>query len=97
MTIKALVFGGVQITGITPPICRSQYDGVWMELAGTTFKDGHWQRAGMTIEMSQNDALDMALALFSAAAKHADENASALPRYAKMIQRRAEKHRVQST
>lgn len=97
MTIKALVFGGVQITGITPPICRSQYDGVWVELVGTTFKDGHWQRAGMTIEMSQKDALDMALALFSAAAKHADENASALPRYAKMIQRRAEKHRVQST
>lgn len=93
MTIKALVFGGVQITGITPPTCRSQYDGVWIEMVGTTFKDSLWQRAGMTIEMSQRDALDMALALFSAAAKHADENASALSRYAKAIQRRAEKHR----
>ncbi len=91
MTIKALVFGGVQITGITPPTCRSQYDGVWVELVGTTFKDNLWQRAGMTIEMSQKDALDMALALFSAAAKHADENASALPKYAKMIQRRVDK------
>lgn len=91
MSIKALVFGGVQITGITPPTCRSQYDGVWVELVGTTFKDGHWQRAGMTIEMSQKDALDMALALFEAAAKHADENASALPKYAKMIQNRVDK------
>ena len=91
MTIKALVFGGVQITGITPPTCRSQYDGVWMELVGTTFTDGHWQRAGMTIEMSQNDALDMALALFDAACKHADENSNALHRYAKAIQRRVDK------
>ena len=91
MSIKALIFGGVQITGITPPTCRSQYDGVWVELVGTTFKDGHWQRAGMTIEMSQKDALDMALALFEAAAKHADENGNALPRYAKMIQRRVDK------
>ena len=91
MSIKALVYGGVQITGITPPICRSQYDGVWIEMVGTTFKDGHWQRAGMTVEMSQKDALDMALALFSAAAKHADENASARPKYAKMIQHRVDK------
>ena len=91
MTIKALVYGGVQITGITPPTCRSQYDGVWVEMVGTTFKDGHWQRAGMTVEMSQKDALDMALALFDAASKHADESASALPKYAKMIQRRVDK------
>ena len=91
MTIKALVYGGVQITGITPPTCRSQYDGVWVEMVGTTFKDGHWQRAGMTVEMSQKDALDMALALFDAASKHAEENARALPRFAKMIQRRTEK------
>ena len=97
MTIKALVYGGVQIVNITPPKCCSQYDGVWMEMVGTTFRDGQWQRAGMTIEMSQKDALDMALALFDAAAKHADENAHALPKYAKMIQRRMEKRRVQST
>ena len=91
MTIKALVYGGVQITGITPPTCRSQLDGVWVELVGTTLKEGHWQRAGMTIEMSQNDALDMALALFEGASKHADENANAIPRFAKMIQRRVDK------
>lgn len=91
MTIKALVYGGVQITGITPARAVSQFDGVWMELVGTTLKDGIWQRAGITIEMSQKDALDMALALFEAASKHADENASALPRFAKMIQRRVEK------
>ena len=91
MTIKALVYGGVQITGITPPTCGSQYAGVWVEMVGTTLKDGHWQRAGMTIEMSQKDALDMALALFDAASKHADENSNALPKYAKMIQRRVDK------
>jgi len=91
MTIKALVYGGVQIVNITPPTCRSQYDGVWVEMVGTTFRDGQWQRAGMTIEMSQKDALDMALALFDAAAKHADEGVNALPKYAKMIQRRVDK------
>jgi hypothetical protein len=91
MTIKALVYGGVQITGITPARAESQFNGVRMELVGTTLKDGIWQRAGITIEMSQKDALDMALALFEAALKHAEENASALPRFAKMIQRRVEK------
>jgi hypothetical protein len=95
MSIKALVYGGVQITGITPPTCRSQYDGVWIEMVGVTAKDNLWQRAGMTIEMSQKDALDMALALFDAAAKHADENARALPKFAKAIQRRTEKRNVQ--
>ena len=93
MTIKAIVYGGVQIVGITPPKCRSQYDGVWMEMRGTTFRDGKWQAAGMLIEMSQNDALDMALALFIASAKHADETELALKTFAAKIQRRVDKRR----
>ncbi len=95
MTIKAFVLpgrdNGVEINDITPPICCSQYNGLLMEMAGTTLKDGHWQRSSINLYMSQKEALDMALALFDAAAKHADNNANALPKYAKMIQRRAKK------
>jgi len=91
MTIKACVYGGVEIVGITPPDCHSQFDGVLVQLIGTTFRDGKWQRAGMEIDMSQNDALDLALALFIASAKHADETERALTKFAKMIQRRVDK------
>ena len=91
MTIKARVYGGVEIVGITPPDCHSQYAGVFVQLVGTTFRDGQWQRASMNIDMSQNDALDFALALFIASAKHADETERALTKFAKMIQRRVDK------
>ena len=37
MTIKALVYGGVQIVNITPPKCCSQYDGVWVEMVARPF------------------------------------------------------------
>jgi hypothetical protein len=91
MTIKALVYGGVQIGGITPPKCRSQYDGVLIEMVGTTFRDGHWQRAGMTIEMNQNDALDMALALFLAAEKHGEDAGRAPANFVKRLAKRLAK------
>ena len=91
MTIKALVYGGVHITGITPPTCRSLYEGVFVELVGVTLDNNQLQRATISISMSQKDALDMALALFDAASKHAEQNASALPRFAKIIQKRANK------
>lgn len=95
MSIKALVYGGVQITGILPPTCRSQYDGVYVEMVGTTFKDGHWQRAGMSIEMSQKDALGMALALFLAAEKHGDDAKKAPALLVKRLARRMAKKEKQ--
>jgi len=91
MTITARVYGGVEIVGITPPDCHSAFDGVFVQLVGTTFRDGQWQRASMNIDMSQNDALDLALALFIASAKHADETERALKTFAAKIQRRVDK------
>jgi len=98
MTIKARVWNGnrpeytsMEIVGITPPDCHSQFDGVFVQLIGTTLRDDKWQRAGMELNLSQNDALDLALALFIASAKHADETESALKKFAKMIQRRVDK------
>lgn len=91
MTIKARIYDGAHITNISPPGCHSQYDGVFVQIIGTTFQNDQWQRAGMTLEMSYKDALDMALALFDAAAKHADESVKALPKYAKRIQRLVDK------
>jgi hypothetical protein len=91
MTIKALVYGGVQITKITPPKAASQYDGIWLEFRGSTFHDGQWRPAGMTIEMSQQDAIDLALALILAAEKHGDDAAKAVPGLVRRLQRRMNK------
>lgn len=91
MSIKALVYGGVQIGGFTPPKCHSSFDGVWMEMRGTTLKDGKWVPAGMTIEMSQSDAIDMALALILAAEKHGEDSAKRIPLLVKRLNRRVAK------
>lgn len=91
MSIKALVYGGVQITGIVPPKASASYDGVWLEFRGTTLELGAWKPAGMTIEMSQSDAVDLALALILAAEKHGDDAANAVPLLIKRMTRRMAK------
>ncbi len=93
MTIKAIVYGGVQIGGILPAKCYKSFDGVWMELRGTTLEAGKWVPAGMTIEMSQADALDMALALILAAEQHAEYAAKSVPTLVKRLNRRMERKR----
>jgi hypothetical protein len=91
MTIKALVYGGVQITGITPPKAASQYDGVYLQFSGSTFQQGQWRPAGMTIDMNQSDALDLALALILAAEKHGNDAGKAVPNLVRRLQRRMNK------
>lgn len=85
MSIKALVFGGVQITGIGPAKAHSTYDGVWLEFKGTTLQQGVWKPAGFTIEMNQIDAIDMALALILAAEKHGEFAANGVPSLVKRL------------
>ena len=88
MTIKALVYGGVQIGGFTPPKAHKNYDGVYLEMRGSTFKDGRWEPAGMTIEMSQADALDMAMTLFLAAEDHGEYTRKAPANFVKRLAKR---------
>ena len=91
MSIRATVYGGVQIGGILPAKCHKSFDGVWMELRGTTLEAGKWVPAGMTIEMSQADALDMALALIIAAEEHGKYAAKSVPTLVKRLNRRMAK------
>ena len=88
MTIRALVYGGVQIGNFIPPKAHKSFDGVWMEMRGSTFKDGSWVPAGMTIEMSQADALDMALTLFLAAEDHSEYARKAPANFVKRLAKR---------
>ena len=92
MTIKALVYGGVQITGIVPPAAASQYDGIWFEMRGSTMRaDGTWCPAGLTVEMSAKDAIDFILALYLAVEKHADDTSKMPASLVKRLQKRLEK------
>ena len=71
--MKALIYGGVQITGISPPHPNATYDGVRVELNGSTFAGGAWKNASITIDMSPTDALDLAAELIKAADKHGEQ------------------------
>ena len=84
MSIKALA-GGERITGITPGRAHSTYDGVWLEFRGTTLRQGEFKPNGITIEMSQVDAIDLALALILAAEKHGEEAAKRVPLLVKRL------------
>jgi predicted N-acyltransferase len=88
MTIKALVYGGVQIGGFAPPKAHKSFDGVWMEMRGSTFTGGKWVPAGLTLEMSQADALDMAMALFLAANDHGEYASKAPANFVKRLAKR---------
>ena len=90
MSIKASIYGGIRIAGILPPKCQASYEGVWVEIRGTTFNDSkrQWENAGMTIEMGQRDAIDFALALILAAEKHGENNAKAVPLLIKRLNKR---------
>lgn len=91
MTIRALIYGGVQIGGFTPPKAHKSFDGVVMTMSGSTFKDGTWVPAGLTLEMSQADALDMAMALFLAAEDHSEYARKAPANFVKRLAKRMER------
>ena len=73
MAMKALIYGGVQIVSISPPHPRAIYDGVTVELNGSTFSGGAWKNASITLDMSPADALDLAGELIKAAEGHGEQ------------------------
>ena len=88
MAIKALIYGGVQITRMSPPHPRAIYDGVTVEFNGMTFSGGVWKNASITLDMSPVDALDLASELIKAADKHGEETQS---RVRSLVKRLAKK------
>lgn len=92
MTIKALVYGGKQVIGIAPPTVRSQYDGIWFEMRGATpLENGRHVPAGLTVEMSYQDALDFIMALYLAVEKHGEDANKAPAKLVERLQRRVER------
>lgn len=74
MTTRALIYGGIQITGIVTRT-SSTYDGICIEHRGNTLmRDGTRQNAGMTIEMNPHEALDLALCLIRSVEKHGQDS-----------------------
>jgi hypothetical protein len=89
MSITALVPGGVQITGITPPKAAPQYDGIWFEMRGATrLSNGHYVFAGVTVEMSYKDASDFIMALYLALEKHGEQASKEPEKLVKRMQSR---------
>lgn len=76
MAIRALIYGGVQITSMAPPHPRAIYDGVTVEFNGVTLSGCVWKNASITLDMSPVDALDLASELIKAADKHGEETQS---------------------
>jgi hypothetical protein len=67
--VKAVVYGGVQIGGITAQTA-TLFAGVYVEMRGTTLTQEGWKPAGCSIEMNPSEALDLAGELIRAAAAH---------------------------
>jgi len=92
MSIKALVCGGIQIGGISAS-ARTLYDGVYVEMRGTRLEDGKHVPAGLSIEMSPTNALDLAHQLIAAAEDHGTQTrrqvATMIKRLAKAQEKRA--------
>jgi hypothetical protein len=92
MSIKALIYGGIQITGITPPKAASQYDGIWFEMRGATqLLNGSWTPAGITVEMSYKDASDFIMAIYLALEKHGKEVCNEPKKLVNRMQKRLSK------
>lgn len=74
MTISALVYGGVQISRMSPK-AHTTYDGVYFELNGSTLnpRSGLFVPASCSFEMNPSDALDVALLLIRSAEKHGQQ------------------------
>lgn len=85
MSIKVLSYGGVQITSIAPPHPIATYDGVTVDFNGVTLSGGVWKNAGIMLDMSTVDALDLASELIKAADKHGEETQSRVRRLVKRL------------
>jgi hypothetical protein len=92
MTIKALVYGGVQISGMTPR-ANCAFDGVHLQLNGSTLTNEGWKNAGISLDMSAADAMDLVSTLLDAVQKHSEYESKLIPSFAKRLNKRLEKRK----
>lgn len=93
MTIRALIYGGVQISNFGPPSAHYTWDGLHLQLDGSAHIDGGWKRAGISLDMSAADAMDLIVVLMDAVQKHADYEANLIPNFAKRLNKKLEKRK----
>ena len=91
MTIRALTYGGIQISNFGPVEAHSTFDGINVQWTGTTRTADGWKRAGISIDMSCADAMDLVLTLLDAVQKHADYEARLIPNFAKRLNKKLER------
>ena len=91
MTIRALVYGGIQIGNFGPPSCHYTWDGVHLQMRGSTLTKEGWEGAGISIDMATADAMDLVLVLLDAVQKHAEYESRLLPNFAKRLTKKLEK------
>jgi hypothetical protein len=91
MTIRALTYGGIQIGNFGPPTAHYTWDGVHLQLDGSTQTADGWKRAGISIDMSCADAMDLVLTLMDAVQKHSDYEARLIPNFAKRLNKKLER------
>ncbi len=96
MTMRALTYGGVQISNFGPPNVHYTWDGVHLQLSGSAQIDGGWKRAGISLDMSSADAMDLVLALLDAVQKHADFEARIIPNFVKRLTKKLDKQAPKS-
>lgn len=87
MTIRALVYGGVQITGMYAKT-SVLYDGVSLEMMGTTLLNSCWIPAGCTIDLNPYEALDLAMKLIRCAEDHGQQTQRQVASMVKRLARR---------
>jgi hypothetical protein len=91
MTIKILTFGGVLISNFTPPRAHYTYEGVHVEWRGSTHTKEGVKAAGVSLDMSAADAMDLVVALMDVVQKHADYEARHIPNFAKRLNKKLQR------
>jgi hypothetical protein len=84
MSIKALA-GGEWITDINRGRAFSNFEGVYLEFRGRTLQQGKSEPSGLSIQMGQIEAVDLAMELILAAEKHGEESAKRVPLLVKRL------------
>ena len=92
MTIRALIYGGIQIGNFGPVQAHPTFDGVHLQFDGSTQTADGWKRAGISIDLSAADAMDVVVVLLDAVQKHADYEKKLIPNFAKRLNKKLEKN-----
>jgi len=93
MTMKAFVYGGVQIVRMTSPSAHYTYDGIHIQFLGSTLTDDGWKQAGISFDMSAADAMDLVMVIIDAVQKHSEYDAKLIPNFANRLTKKMERKR----